>query len=72
MPCAICESLKHAVEVWLREYQNASGWLAEMAASPDAMHYNRARAIAEDLRLEYELVRRELEQHEQTFHGTVN
>jgi hypothetical protein len=71
MRCDRCEALKHAVETQRREYLNACGWLEEMA-SADTDGYHRTRRLTENARLEYEISRLELQQHEQSFHGVLN
>jgi hypothetical protein len=71
MDCARCESLKRRLTARKREYDSALARYDE-AATLDVARYNFARRQAEDGRLEYQLVRVELEQHQQASHANVN
>jgi hypothetical protein len=53
-----------------REYATARGWLGELLESPDTARYQQGRRITEDARLNYEVARLELEQHQRT-HATA-
>ena len=64
MDCLICAILHRRLTTALRDLENASGWLKTIEVEPDAIAYERARVAEADARIEADMARVQLEQHE--------
>lgn len=66
MECSQCEVLRMAYETLEKKYAKARGRFTELYTSPHAGDFKRARARADEARLDYEVARIELERHQRT------